>query len=87
MITVGAICTWLVEVTVVSYKYGYAGTLDLIADLSTGDGGTTEQQCTRGAPCQQHPRGDARCDPRLQQGDVRVLTRSSSEHGRVLGRG
>lgn len=33
----------LVEVTVVSYKYGYAGTLDLIADLTTGDDGAIER--------------------------------------------
>lgn len=33
----------LVEVTVVSYKYGYAGTLDLIADLNTGEQGVLER--------------------------------------------
>lgn len=33
----------LVEVTVVSYKYGYAGTLDLIADLATGADGAVER--------------------------------------------
>jgi hypothetical protein len=32
-----------VELTVVSYKYGYAGTLDLIADLATGTGGAMER--------------------------------------------
>jgi hypothetical protein len=33
----------LIEATVVSYKYGYAGTLDLIADLATGDDGAVER--------------------------------------------
>ena len=33
----------IVEATIVSYKYGYAGTLDLIADLSTGPDGTPER--------------------------------------------
>lgn len=33
----------LVEATVVSYKYGYAGTLDLIADLTTGEQGAIER--------------------------------------------
>lgn len=33
----------LVEATVVSYKYGYAGTLDLIADMSTGLDGAVER--------------------------------------------
>jgi hypothetical protein len=33
----------LVEATVVSYKYGYAGTLDLIADLNTGPDGAAER--------------------------------------------
>jgi hypothetical protein len=33
----------LVEVVVVSYKYGYAGTLDLVADLATGPDGATER--------------------------------------------
>jgi len=33
----------LVEATVVSYKYGYAGTLDLVADLATGEDGALER--------------------------------------------
>lgn len=33
----------LVEATVVSWKYGYAGTLDLIADLATGADGAPER--------------------------------------------
>jgi hypothetical protein len=33
----------LVEVVVVSYKYGYAGTLDLVADLATGPDGASER--------------------------------------------